>query len=191
VYSVFSVTERTNQGEFEIMWNFFETVRHRHSVRQYLAERAVEPQQLHAILEIACAAPSAGDLQSYRIVVAKDAATRDALARAADGQAFISQAPVCLVFCADTERAEVRFGERGRTLYALQDATIAAAYAQLAVVAAGLGSTWVGYFDKEEIARLLDLPAGMEPVALLSVGYPAELPELSPRRPLGDVVDYR
>ncbi|MGE0082538.1 MAG: nitroreductase family protein [Thiohalomonadaceae bacterium] len=173
------------------MWDFFETVRHRHSIRQYLAGRPVEPQQLHAILEMACAAPSAGDLQSYRIVVVKDEATRAALARAADSQSFISEAPVCLVFCADTERAEVRFGERGRSLYAVQDATIAAAYAQLAVVAAGLGSTWVGYFDKTEIARLLNLPVGMEPVALLSVGYPAELPQPSPRRPLNDVVDYR
>ncbi len=173
------------------MWDFFETVRHRHSVRRYLADREVEPQQLHAILEMACAAPSAGDLQSYRIVVVQDGATRDALARAADNQAFISEAPICLVFCADTERAEVRFGERGRSLYAVQDATIAAAYAQLAVVAANLGSTWVGYFDEAEIARLLNLPAGMAPIALLSVGYPAELPELSPRRPLGDVVDYR
>jgi nitroreductase len=173
------------------MWDFFETVRHRHSVRRYLAERSVEPQQLHAILEMACAAPSAGDLQSYRIVVVQNVETRAALAKAADGQAFLSEAPVCLVFCADTERAEVRFGERGRALYAVQDATIAAAYAQLAVVAAGLGSTWVGYFDNTEIARLLNLPAGMEPIALLSIGYPAELPEPSPRRPLGDVVDYR
>jgi len=173
------------------MWDFFETVRHRHSVRRYLADREVEPQQLHAILEMACAAPSAGDLQSYRIVVVQDGATRGALARAADNQTFISEAPICLVFCADTERAEVRFGERGRSLYAVQDATIAAAYAQLAVVAANLGSTWVGYFDEAEIARLLNLPAGMAPIALLSIGYPAELPELSPRRPLGDVVDYR
>ncbi|MCK9529643.1 MAG: nitroreductase family protein [Gammaproteobacteria bacterium] len=173
------------------MWDFFETVRHRHSVRRYLTDREVEPQQLHAILEMACAAPSAGDLQSYRIVVVQDGAMRDALAQAADNQTFISEAPICLVFCADTERAEVRFGERGRSLYAVQDATIAAAYAQLAVVAANLGSTWVGYFDEAEIARLLNLPAGMAPIALLSIGYPAELPELSPRRPLGDVVDYR
>jgi nitroreductase len=173
------------------MWDFFETVRHRHSVRKYLADRPVEDQKLHAILEMASAAPSAGDLQSYRIVVVKDPALRRALAGAADGQSFISEAPVCLVICADPGRAEARFGERGRNLYAVQDATIAAAYGQLAVVAAGLASTWVGYFDTKEVARLINLPAGMEPVAMLVVGYPAELPEPTPRRPLRDVVDYK
>jgi nitroreductase len=173
------------------MWDFFETVRHRHSVRKYLADRPVEDQKLHAILEMACAAPSAGDLQSYRIVVVRDAAQRQAMGRAAQNQTFISEAPVCLVFCADPARAEARYGERGRALYALQDATIAAAYAQLAVSAAGLASAWVGYFDNAEVARLINLPAGLEPVALLTVGYPAELPELTPRRPLQEVVEYR
>ena len=46
------------------MWDFFETVRHRHSVRKYQPDMPVETEKLHAILEMACAAPSAGDLQS-------------------------------------------------------------------------------------------------------------------------------
>lgn len=44
------------------MWDFFETVRHRHSIRKYQSDMAVEPEKLYAILEMACAAPSAGDL---------------------------------------------------------------------------------------------------------------------------------
>lgn len=52
---------------------------------------------------------------------------------------FIAEAPVCLVFCADPARSAATFGERGARLYAVQDATIAAAYAQLAIVAAGMG----------------------------------------------------
>ncbi|MGE3480221.1 MAG: nitroreductase family protein, partial [Gammaproteobacteria bacterium] len=51
------------------MWDFFETVRHRHSVREFRAGGAIEREKLHAVLEAACAAPSAGDLQSYRIYV--------------------------------------------------------------------------------------------------------------------------
>ena len=46
------------------MWDFFETVRHRHSVRRYQPRMPVEDEKLHAILETACAAPSAGDLQA-------------------------------------------------------------------------------------------------------------------------------
>lgn len=173
------------------MWDFFETVRHRHSVRKYQPDMPVETAKLHAILEMACAAPSAGDLQSYRIVVVQDLKERQALVHAAHQQTFIAEAPVCLVFCADPARSETAFSERGAKLYALQDATIAAAYAQLAIVAAGMGSTWVGYFEEGEVRKVLQLEPGLVPIALLSLGYPAELPEPSSRRRLGEVVVWR
>ncbi len=173
------------------MWDFFETVRHRHSVRRYQADMPVEPEKLHAILEMACAAPTAGDLQSYRIVVVEDAARREALCQAAEGQDFVCEAPVSLVFAADPERAAAEYGERGRSLYSLQDATIAAAYAQLAIVAAGLGTAWVGYFDERRVAEIAGLEPGLRPVAIICVGYPAELPAATPRRPLEQVVSHR
>lgn len=173
------------------MWDFFSTVRHRHSVRRYQSDMAVETEKLHAILEMASAAPSAGDLQAYHIYVVTDPRERAALSGAAGDQAFIAQAPVCLVFCADPRCSEEKYGTRGKSLYALQDATIAAAYAQLAVVAAGLGSTWVGAFDDAAVAAVVGVRPGLVPVSLLALGYPAELPEPTPRRPLDDVVTFR
>lgn len=173
------------------MWDFFETVRHRHSIRKYQPDMPVETEKLHAILEMACAAPSAGDLQSYRIIVVRDPVERRALVHAAHQQTFIAEAPVCLVFCTDPARSATAFGERGEKLYALQDATIAAAYAQLAIVAAGMGSTWVGYFEEDQVSAALRLEPGLIPVALLSLGYPAELPEPSSRRRLHEVVAWR
>ncbi len=170
------------------MWDFFETVRHRHSIRKYRTDMPIEQEKLHAILEMACAAPSAGDLQSYHIYVITDAQQRQQLSKIASGQDFIAEAPVTLLFCSDPKRAAREYGDRGEQLYALQDATIAAAYAQLAVVAAGLASTWVGYFDDSRIKQAFDLSAGLEPVAALSIGYPAELPAETPRRPIGEVV---
>ena len=65
------------------MWDFFGTVRHRHSVRKYQTDIAVEREKLHAILEMACAAPSAGDLQAYQIIVVSTPAERDGLRTAA------------------------------------------------------------------------------------------------------------
>ncbi|SEP60952.1 Nitroreductase [Ectothiorhodospira magna] len=173
------------------MWDFFQTVRHRHSIRRYQTDMPVEPEKLHAILETAVTAPSAGDLQSYRIICVKQPALREELAQAAYGQQFIAEAPVCLVFCSDPERAATAYGDRGRTLFSIQDATIVAAYAQLAVVAAGLGSTWVGRFDELAVAQRLGLEGALRPLALLCIGYPAELPESSHRRRLDEVVTYR
>ncbi len=172
------------------MRDFFETVRHRHSVRRYRDDASVSREGLHAILETACAAPSAGDLQAYHIYVISESERRDALARASRNQDFVREAPVCLVFCADGRRSAEKFGERGAQLYAIQDATIAATYAQLAVVAAGMASTWVGEFDSEALAGLLALPAHYTPVAMLSIGYAAELPEPTPRRRLNELVTY-
>jgi nitroreductase len=173
------------------MWDFFATVRHRHSVRRYQANRPVEEEKLHGILEMACAAPSAGDRQAYHIVSVSDPALRSALAAAADNQAFVAEAPVCLVFCTDPEQSAEEYGDRGRDLYALQDTTIAATYAQLAAVAAGLGSAWVGFFSEERVTEILDLDPRYHPVALLTIGYPAELPEPSPRRPMSERVSRR
>ena len=170
------------------MWDFFETVRHRHSIRSYQKDTPVEKEKLHAILETACSAPSAGDLQAYKIIVVNDTEKRLALASAADNQKFIADAPVCLAFCADPDRSADKFGERGHELYAVQDTTIAAAYAQLAIVAAGMGSTWVGYFDEEKVKSILELEKQLVPVALISLGYPAELPEPTTRRRINEVV---
>lgn len=172
------------------MWDFFETVRHRHSVRKFRTDIPIEPEKLHAILEMACAAPSAGDLQAYRIVVVRDAQHLMALSNAAGHQTFIAEAPLCLIFCSDAQRSGQKYGDRGRDLYTVQDTTIAATYAQLAIVAAGLASTWIGAFDEAAVAKVLGLEAGLKPLALLSVGYAAELPESTPRRPLRDVVTY-
>ena len=173
------------------MWDFFETVRHRHSVRKYQPDMPIELEKLHAILEMACAAPSAGDLQAYRVLVVRDPIERQALVHAAHEQSFVAEAPVCLVFCADPARSATAFGERGAKLYALQDATIAATYAQLAIVAAGMSSAWVGYFEDDLVRQALGLEPGLIPIALLSLGYPAELPEASSRRRLSEVVIWR
>ncbi len=170
------------------MWDFFQTVRHRHSVRRYQPDMPVEPEKLHAILEAVSTAPSAGDLQSYHVFALTTPDARGRLQEAAPDQTFIAEAPLALVFCADRERPRARFGERGSALFATQDATIAAAFAQLAVVAAGLASAWVGRFDCERVSRQLQLPAHLDPVAILSVGYPAELPAPTPRRRLDEIV---
>jgi nitroreductase len=169
------------------MRDFFATVRQRHSVRHY-RDIVVEEEKIAAILEMACAAPSAGDLQAYHLTVVRSPELRRQLVDDADGQAFLAEAPLCIVFAADPLRAAGRFGERGRDLYAIQDATIAASYAQLAAVAADLASAWVGYFDPQRVASHLGLAPGLLPVAILTFGYAAENPAATPRRPLHEVV---
>ncbi len=167
--------------------DFFKTVEGRHSVRAF-ATQPVEPEKLLAILQAANRAPSAGNLQAYEIYVVSQPARLAALARAALNQDFIARAPLALVFCAHPARSAGRYGERGRTLYCVQDATIAAAFVLLAATALGLGSVWVGAFDEEAVRQAIGVLKGHVPVAIVPIGYAAEAPETTGRRPLSDLV---
>lgn len=165
---------------------FFDVIRARRSTRVFKAQ-PLGAEQLRAILAAANQAPSAGNLQAYEVLVVTRRATREALVQAAHGQAFIAQAPLTLAFCAHPGRSSPRYGTRGRDLYCLQDATIACAYAQLAAVALGLASVWVGAFDDDAVQAALGLPAGWRPVALLPIGYAAETPAPQTRRAVEDL----
>ncbi|MEM2154191.1 MAG: nitroreductase family protein [Nitrososphaeria archaeon] len=159
---------------------FFETIIKRRSVRAFKKE-PIEEWKINRLLEAANLAPSAGDLQAYEIIVVKDDDRKRRLSEAALGQDFIAEAPVVFVFLSNPKRSARRYGKRGMDLYCLQDATIAAAYLQLAATALGLGSVWVGAFNDDEVSECVS--AGeLKPVAIIPVGYPDEEPMITPRR---------
>jgi len=164
-----------------------DVVTRRRSVRAYRPD-AVADEQLDRILEAMRLAPSAGNLQAFQVVVVRAADRRRALAQAAIGQGFLGEAPIVLVFFADGPQAARRYGQRGVELYALQDAAIAASYAQLAAHDLGLGTVWVGAFRDAQVSAVVAAPSHLLPVALLAIGHPAEQPAPTPRRALGELV---
>ncbi len=169
---------------------FFEVVEKRRSVRAF-REIDVPPEVVGRILQAAIRAPTAGNRQPWHFYVVRDKAVRQALAEAARGQEFISQAPVSIVVCADAEQSAGRYGDRGRELYCLQDTAAAIEHILLSAVALGLGSCWVGAFDEAYAARVLKLPRHHRPVAILPIGTPArDEGPTTPRQPLHNVVSY-
>ena len=166
---------------------FMKLIEERHSTRAY-QEKAVEQDKLEKILHAANRAPSAGDLQAYSIVVVRKPDLRQALVKAAVDQQFVRQAPVVLVFLADPARSGEKYGHRGEGLYAIQDAAIACAYAQLAAHDLGLSACWVGAFRKKDVQEVVGGAEGHVPVSLLAIGYAAESPFIAPRRPLTEMV---
>lgn len=165
---------------------FAALTRARRSVRAF-TDQPVESEKLKAIVEAAALAPSAGNLQAYEVYQVTSPRARSALAHAAD-QTFVAQAPVCLVFCANPGRSSRKYGARGRELYSIQDATIAATYAMLAVADLGLATVWVGAFDDDLAASAIGAPGDWRPVAILPIGYAAETPEPSHRRSLSELL---
>ncbi len=165
---------------------FTELIRARRSVRAFEA-KPVETEKVNRILGLANIAPSAGNLQAYEIYHVTATRARAGLARAAN-QSFIAEAPVILVFFANPGRSARKYGARGKELYAVQDATIAVTYAMLAATDLGLGTVWVGAFDPVAVTTAVGAPPDWIPVAVLPIGYAAEVPAATSRRPLSELV---
>jgi len=156
--------------------DFWEVVEKRHSVRNFDKDRDVSPEIVTRLLEAAIRAPSAGNCQPWYFFVVRNQEIKRALAHAALGQWFVSEAPVVIVVCAEPERSALRYGNRGTYLYSLQDTAAATEHLLLAAVASGLGACWVGAFDEEEASRALVLPSHLRPVAIVPIGYPTGRP---------------
>jgi nitroreductase len=171
--------------------DFWQVIDERHSVRHFEPNVDVPPEFVQRLLVAATRAPSAGNRQPWYFYVVRDPTVKSALAAAAYGQEFVSQAPVAIVVCSDAEQSAERYGQRGRELYCLQDTAAATAQILLAAVALGLGACWVGAFDEERAAGALDLPVRHRPVAILPIGKPAYASAIgSSRRPVAAVASY-
>ena len=154
----------------------------RKSVRAF-ADTPVPPEVKRAVLEAACAAPTAGNQQLYTILDITDQALKDTLADTCDHQPFIARAPMVLIFCADCQKWYDAFAaggcaprkpEAGDLWLALSDANIAAQNAVTAAWSLGLGSCYIGdILENAETHRaLLRLPEYVVPAAMLVFGYP-------------------
>jgi nitroreductase len=155
---------------------FFGFLTSRSSVRDYDTAPLLE-EVIAYILSCACTAPSAGNLESWDVVVVTDEEVRFALAEAAYGQEHIAKAPAVFVVCANYVRSMSRYGERG-IMYAIEDASIACTYMMLAAHARQVHTCWTGAFDEEEVRDVLSLPPHIRPVSLLAAGHghPPPLP---------------
>ena len=132
-------------------------------------------------------APTAGNLQSRRFCFVFREETRKRLAEAGFQQDFIAEAPLAVVCCADLLTAE-QYGERGKSLYCLQEVSASIQNLMLAAHSLGLGTVWVGAFDEKRVSGILNLPDHLRPVAIVPVGYPDESPPRPRRLPKEELI---
>jgi len=156
-----------------------ELIRNRRSIRRF-ETREIEEEQVERILDAAKWAPSAGNLQARNFILVRNSRKKAELAEAALSQEFISDAPLVIVVCANEKKSSERYGSRGE-LYSIQDATASIQNILLTVHSLGLGACWVGAFDESKVKKILKIPRGVRPVAILPIGYPAESPPAPPR----------
>jgi len=171
---------------------FKEVLEKRRSIRKFKSTE-IPDEKIREILQLAQLAPSAGNVQAYKIKIIKNNEDRKKLPEATfssqgSRQEWIAGAPAVLIICADMDESEKRFGERGKNLYAIQDATIFTAYVQLAIVSKGLACGWLGNFKEEDLRSLLNLPENLKIIAVIPFGYSDGGPEPRTRKKLDDIL---
>ncbi len=166
-----------------------EAIKGRKSIRAF-KKQPVSDEAIKTLLDAAGCAPSAGNIQPWEFVIVRDQQIKEKLAEAALDQEFIKDAPLVIAVCADEKRSALGYGNRGRTLYCLQDTAAATQSILLAAYSIGLGACWVGAFNEDEAKIILKAPDGIRPVALIPLGYPDESPRQRGRRFLNQIVHY-
>jgi nitroreductase len=169
-------------------------VQGRRSIRRY-DDRQVSPQDILSLVEAARQAPSASNAQPWRFVAVTDPAARREFARATfsgifSPTRFAAEAPLLIALCA--ERASlVEAGKaiRDRAMYEL-DIGIAGEHLVLRAAELGLGTCWIGWFNRRGARRALRVPFHVRVVCLIAVGYPRAdwEPRRRVRRPLSSML---
>ncbi|MCI0563360.1 MAG: nitroreductase family protein [Nitrososphaera sp.] len=164
--------------------NIFNVMLNRRSQRKFEG-REVEDWKLEMIFAAADTAPTAGGFQGFEIFNVKNDEAKLKLAEAANKQPYVN-APVVLVFCMNPSRVKMNFPAHIIKKFSVQDATLAAAYAQLAAHALGLSSVWIGMFDEEKVMQALG--TDLVPSCILCLGYPFKMLQPKPKRSLVELI---
>jgi len=163
-------------------------IKSRRSIRKFLA-KDVDIEKLGEILECGMAAPSSGNLQSWKFILVKGKEQREKIAEAAVQQYWIAQAPAIIVVVAETEKVKSFYGIRGERLYLIQNCAAAIQNMLLATHSLGLASCWVSAFDEKMLQRVLGIPKNSRPQAILPIGYAGEDPKAPLRHHIENMVN--
>ena len=158
------------------------TIRNRRSIRRFTSED-VAPDQVRALLEAGRWAPSGLNNQPWRFAVVADPELRGALARCTKYRRILEAAPLLVAVLLDSEACYDRTKDVQAVGACIQNMLLAAH-------ALGLGAVWVGEIlnRREQAESALGLGPGLELMAVVAVGRPAEDPAPRPRRPLEELV---
>ena len=152
---------------------FIDLLRKRRSVRQF-QDKAVEQEKIDLLVEAVLRSPSSRSLCPWHFVVVQDKKTLAALSTAKPhGAAFLKQAPLAIVVCADPASCDVW----------VEDCSIASMLLHLEATDLGLGSCWIQlrlreYNDEQSASarasEILGVPKKMEVQTIIAIGYPAK-----------------
>lgn len=164
-----------------------ELIETRRSIRSY-KDQEIEEDKLNYVLQAFRKAPSAKNLQPWKLVVIKNKKILKDIAIACNNQTFMEEAPMIIAACAKEEEA---YGTMGGYMNSYPiDIAIALEHLILAATEKGLGTCWIGAFKEQLIKDILGVPENVRVVALTPLGYPAREASIRGRKPLTEIISY-
>lgn len=165
---------------------FLELAKKRYSSRKYLP-RPVEDAKLEYILECGRIAPSAANFQPWHIVIIRD---KERIAKISEvyPRDWFREAQVILVLCGDHQTSWKRPDGKD---HCDVDVAIITDHITLAAAEQGLATCWICHFDARKCSEILQLPAHIEPIVILTLGYPgdtADTPRHNNRKTLQEII---
>ena len=176
------------------------SIRNRKTIRKY-SDKIVSDELLNKLLEEAEHTPTMGNLQLYSVVVTRSKNGKEALAPAHFNQPMVTGAPVVLTICADFRRTSTWAKNRkaipgyNNFLSFINASADALLYTQSFCNLAedkGLGTCYLGttVYMPQMIIDALKLPKLVFPIATITLGWPAEEPNISDRLPIEAIIHY-
>ena len=170
------------------------TVKGRRSIRRY-QDRDIPDSVIKELLSLVIYAPSSMNGQPWCFIVVRAEKTKNRLAEIKNRYCplekrdykadFLRKAPVVIVVCVDREKSYQREIENG---------VLATANLMLGAYSMGLGSVYLSAYRigepgiSQEVRRVLNLPQNIDPITLIPLGYPDEIPEPKMLRPLEEMI---
>ena len=163
--------------------DFQELVARRYSVRAYTSDPVPEA-DLATVIEAARLAPTAANKQPVRLLVIRTDGRQEELQRIYHRPWFVA-APLVICVCSVPAEGWVR--KDGKN-HADIDAAIVMDHVVMQATDLGLGTCWVCNFDVTVAREVLNLPAGVEPIAFTPLGRPADAARPRIRKDLRDLL---
>ncbi|MEF8873761.1 MAG: nitroreductase family protein [Candidatus Thermoplasmatota archaeon] len=154
-----------------------DAIMERGSVRAYTGD-ALEKDDMDKMLEAARQAPSAKNLQPWKLVVVIDPVILPKLVSACHNQAFVQDAGAFIIGLVEDKK------------WAKTDIAIALDHLSLEAVDLGYGTCWIGSFDESALKEKVDIPENYNVEICMTVGVPDEKPRSPTKKNIEELVEW-
>lgn len=175
--------------------DILELIISRQSDRKY-SDKPVEKEKLERIIEAGRMSPSACNAQPWKFILVTDQDLILKIAEAASAKligmnSFVSLAKAIIVIIREKPNLSSKVGATIKNKdYSLIDIGIATGNLCLQAKAEGIGSCIIGWFDENELRKILSVPKSKRVELIITLGYSLSEHREKRRKPLMEIVSY-